>query len=147
MADLGAVTLLTSAAAGDDGRYAQLGRGAARRFDFDEEIIHDLVGLPELLTMGLLKFLDGVCVGGLVNLKRDVVVRGELVGQLQGFGEMVEGVEEDEGNDVVAIVLIKADLAYHIGNHTASEAKGGRLEQIWQREDGPLEDFLRGKLG
>lgn len=68
--------------------------------------------------MCFLEFLDGVYVYRLVNLERNIVVRGKLVGQLEGFGEMVEGVEEDKRNEVGAIILLKADLAYHIGNYT-----------------------------
>lgn len=87
------------------------------RTDLDEVIVHILLPLPKLLPIDLLKLLSirkllAVLSDRLESMQVSEVAVGSSLSKVEGGGEMVEGVEEDEG-DEVSLFSFEGDVGDH----------------------------------
>lgn len=105
---------------GDKGAEAQRHKG--RRSDLDEIVVRLLIGLPQVLAMKILEILSSLAKVWLVYMDVDVIPFLDLLDEVEGFLEMVECVEEDEGRGVWSC------LGQHVDADEPCEAKSSRLE-------------------
>lgn len=105
--EVGAITLLGPTTTRDDSLGSQLLVGATTRFDLDKVIVREVISLPELLAVLGLEVGGGLTVEWLVDLEGDVVMILDLLGQIQRFLEMVQGVNEDQRHRVALSVVAR----------------------------------------
>jgi hypothetical protein len=55
--------------------------------------------------------------------------------KVECFGEVVEGVEEDER------WLLTGEMGEHVNCDETSEAEGGGLKEVWEGNEAPFENF------
>jgi len=109
------------------------------RLNLGNPIVELVISLPQARTELLGEFLFGVDALRLVDM--DVVVgvpSADAVDEVKSFLEVVEGVEEDQVNNLRARDL---KLRQHVDGHETSETESSGLEEMRKRGNAPSQDI------
>lgn len=109
--------------------------------DLGGPVVHLVVGFPETVPVLFGKLIGRLNPKGLVDVDVDQrVALADLVDKSERLREMVQGVEEDEINQLRTRNL---ELGEHVQGHETRETKGSRLIQVGKSGNSPSQNLWR----
>lgn len=112
----------------------------------DQKIISLFVLKPQLGAVDGFELGSTAGAMGSINVQVGAVFSGDVIGQLEGLGEMVEGVEEDKGHSMLGrftgLGKLERQFGDHIGSSETGKTESCGLVESGYALDGPSEDLL-----